>query len=137
MKKAILLLFLFSCVGGYSCNVVIAWNGDKILVGNNEDWFDLNAKYWYEPVAEKHKYGAVFFGFKKDGKFAHGGDVKSVYSNVFDLTNKRIDNYYLYDFTKSHLIDLGENVNCDANRTYLFKDIFQKRFSEVKASQPE
>lgn len=278
MKKAILLLFFFLWVSGYSCTVVIAWNGDNILVGNNEDWFDLNAKYWYEPVTEKHKYGAVYFGFKKDGKFAQGGmnekglffdglyiekvnldkstrtgkkaapqhvfkemlhnaetveealeylepyfipfiknaqiviadskgdyailnvngitrrrlekekyvlisnfpaeqmtpkpnsdptfeeanqylmnsgpiststiksilnichqdgEVKSVYSNVFDLTNRRIDNYYLFDFTKSHVIDLVENVNCDANKTYLFKEIFQKRYEEVKATNKD
>lgn len=258
--------------------MVIAWNGDRILVGNNEDWYDLNAKYWYESASEKYKYGAILFGFKKDGKFAQGGmndkglffdglyidkvkldkstrsgkkaapqhifrqmlhnaetveealeylepyfipfiknaqiviadskgdyavlnvngitrrrlekekyvlisnfpaeqmtpkpntdptfeeanqylvnlssistseikntlnichqngDVKSVYSNVFDLTNKRIDNYYLYDFTKSHVIDLREKVNCDANRTYLFKEIFQKRFSEAKSTRPD
>ena len=53
--------------------VVIEWKGDRVWVGNNEDWYDLDAKYWYEPASKKESYGAVFFGFKGEGKFAQGG----------------------------------------------------------------
>lgn len=67
-----LLIFLQPIAAG-ACTVVIAWKGDRVWVGNNEDWFDLDAKYWYEPAGKKDKYGAVFFGFKGEGKYAQGG----------------------------------------------------------------
>lgn len=66
----LLLLFTLPVL---SCTVVIAWDGERVIVGNNEDWFDLNAKYWYEPATKDGPYDSVFFGFKKDGKFAQGG----------------------------------------------------------------
>lgn len=68
-----LMLLLMIPLPALSCTVVIAWQGDRVIVGNNEDWFDTNAKYWYEPARKNESYGSVFFGFKKDGKFAQGG----------------------------------------------------------------
>jgi hypothetical protein len=65
------------------------------------------------------------------------GKVKSVYSNIFDLTDKRIENYYLYDFTNAHIIDLKEKVNCDENKTYLFQEIFRDRYNEVNSIDKE
>ena len=70
---ALTLLVLMFPTFIQACTVVIAWKGDRVWVGNNEDWFDLDAKYWYEPAGKKETYDAVFFGFKGEGKFAQGG----------------------------------------------------------------
>ncbi len=272
IKLFLVLIFCVLSSAAFSCTVVIAWDGEKVLVGNNEDWIKIDAKHWYEPADDESRYGAVFFGFKGDGKFAQGGmndkglffdglyiekvqlekstrmgkkaapqhvfkhmlhnaatveealqylepyfipfiknaqiviadqngdyavlnvngvtrrrlekethvlisnfpaeeighntdwdpvytkaleelegtqnitsslvtstlnichqegKVKSVYSNVLDLTNRRIVNYYLYDFENPHVIDLEQNLNCDPGRTYLFQDIFRDRYNEI------
>lgn len=278
VHRLLLLFFLAIHTIGNSCTVVIAWDGEKVLVGNNEDWFDLNAKYWLEPSDSKSKYDAVFFGFKKDGKFAQGGmnsqglffdglyidkvklekstrmgkkaapqhvfkkmlhnagtvqealdyldayfipfiksaqiviadrngdyailnvngitrrrlekekhvlisnfpaeeitpqtysdplfdealnllettsslthdiikntleichqdgKAKSIYSNVFDLTNQRITNYYLFDYDRPYVIDLKNKVNCEAGTVYYFKELFPDRFAFIEAREEE
>ena len=273
--KFLLSLVLFSIYNiGHSCTVVISWEGDKVLVGNNEDWVDMNAKYWYEPNDKKKKYGAVFFGFKKEGKYAQGGmnseglffdglyidklkleketrmgkkaapqhvfknmlhnastveealqylepyfipfiksvqiviadkngdyavlnvngitrrrvekekfvlisnfpaeeispksysdplydkaqaqlenseqfntddikntleichqegKVKSIYSNIFNLSDQHITNYYLYDFTKPYTIDVKNKVNCESDKKYFFAEIFPSRYATVES----
>ena len=272
------LIFFTFYNAGFSCTVVIAWEGDKVLVGNNEDWYDMNAKYWYEPSDKNNKYGAIFFGFKKEGKYAQGGmnseglffdglyiekiklekstrldkkaapqhvfkkmlhnastveealeylepyfipfiksvqiviadkkgdyavlnvngitrrrlekekfvlisnfpaeeispksysdpqfdkaqfelenstsfttdvikntlnichqngKVKSVYSNIFDLTDQRITNYYLYDFKQPYIIDVKNNINCEIDKEYLFAEIFPSKYEEVKSISNE
>ncbi len=79
MNRLIPLLFLVAyftiacCRQVSACTVVIGWQGDRVLVGNNEDWYDLDAKYWFEPRGGEVRYGAVFFGFRKDKQFAQGG----------------------------------------------------------------
>ncbi len=278
LKYFLLFLFLAVHAMGTSCTVVIAWDGEKVLVGNNEDWFDLQAKYWLEPRDAKSKYDALFFGFKKDGKYAQGGmnseglffdglyidkvklekatrlgkkaapqhvfkkmlhqastvqealdyldayfipfikssqiviadkhgdyavlnvngitrrrlekekyvlisnfpaeeitpqsysdplfdqaldllenaptltpDVikntleichqdgraKSIYSNVFDLTNQRITNYYLYDYDRPHVVDLRENLHCEPDTMYYFRELFPERYALIKAREED
>ncbi|PQB03536.1 linear amide C-N hydrolase [Aureitalea marina] len=78
-SKTFLRVFVLTCTilllptFSMACTVVIAWKGDRVWVGNNEDWYDLDAKYWYEAPGKKESYGAVFFGFKGEGKYAQGG----------------------------------------------------------------
>ena len=57
----------------YSCTVVLAREGDRMLVGNNEDRFKNNAKYWYEAPEDGESYSALFFGFKGGVRYALGG----------------------------------------------------------------
>lgn len=45
----------------------------QVLVGYNEDWYQSNAKYWFEYPSKREKYGAVFFGFGGEFKIAQGG----------------------------------------------------------------
>jgi predicted choloylglycine hydrolase len=76
MRILLAFILLITLTGGTAlraCTVVIAWKGDKVWVGNNEDWFDPRGKYWYEPAGKNDRFGAVFFGFKNEGKYAQGG----------------------------------------------------------------
>lgn len=65
------LLSILTDTGG--CTVVLAWSGDQVWVGNNEDWYKTKAKYWYEPSGKKGPHGALFFGFRGEGRYAQGG----------------------------------------------------------------
>lgn len=61
-------------VNAYPCTIIIGFKNGKVLVGNNEDWYKSNSKYWYElPEKNNEKYKSYFFGFEGDGKFAQGG----------------------------------------------------------------
>lgn len=75
MKKTITsLTLLLYLVNAYPCTIIIGFKNGKVLVGNNEDWYKSNAKYWFEkPKKKEEKYTAYFFGFQGDGKFAQGG----------------------------------------------------------------
>ncbi|WP_299272623.1 carcinine hydrolase/isopenicillin-N N-acyltransferase family protein [uncultured Psychroserpens sp.] len=75
MKNRVIFLFFLLCIlKVHSCTIVIGYKNGKVLVGNNEDWYKSNAKYWYEvPKNSEEKYKSFFFGFKGDGKFAQGG----------------------------------------------------------------
>lgn len=72
-------LFFFTCLfitvpEVNACAIVIGYKDGRVLVGNNEDWYESDAKYWFEfPKKEGEQYASYFFGFKGDGKFAQGG----------------------------------------------------------------
>ena len=57
----------------HACTVIIGWDGDRVLVGNNEDWLKYDAKYWYEEPGKDDRYGALLFGFRGNGTFGQGG----------------------------------------------------------------
>jgi hypothetical protein len=75
MKKCIIfiiaLIIMFQASDlAYSCTIFNASDGNKVLVGNNEDGFNTDAKMWFLP-GEKGSHGAVFFGF--DDAWVQGG----------------------------------------------------------------
>jgi hypothetical protein len=45
------------------CTIVAICRDNMVLVGNNEDWSDPDAKVWLQSP-EKDKYGRIYFGFK-------------------------------------------------------------------------
>lgn len=67
------VFFFLPAFSAFSCTVVLAWEGDQVWAGNNEDWYKTDAKYWYEPAGKEKAYGALFFGFRGDGRVAQGG----------------------------------------------------------------
>ena len=73
MKKYVSLILLFFILlinnWAYSCSIFEVSSGEKTLVGNNEDWIDMDCNdsmVWFLPAAED-KYGRVFFGWKGAG----------------------------------------------------------------------
>ncbi len=75
MKYLLLIAcLLISVLEANACAIVIGYKNGRVLVGNNEDWYESDAKYWFEfPKKEDERYASYFFGFEGDGKFAQGG----------------------------------------------------------------
>jgi predicted choloylglycine hydrolase len=55
-----------------ACTIVTMAKGDRVLIGNNEDWTDTWTKMWFYPAANG-EYGRVCFGFTRDFSMAQGG----------------------------------------------------------------
>ncbi len=49
----------------YSCTIISASIGDKVLFGNNEDYNNPNTCYWTEP-GDSESYGCLYLGFEND-----------------------------------------------------------------------
>ena len=76
MKTLLLLtFFILSSASVNGCFIIISKKDGRVLVGNNEDWYHSDAKYWIEaPIArKKEKFAALFFGFKGELTTAQGG----------------------------------------------------------------
>ena len=72
-----------------SCTGIVLQDGERVLVGNNEDWFNPRSKIWFaQPVADR--YGSVFFGF--DNYLPHGGmNQKGLFFDAFALKSKAFE----------------------------------------------
>ncbi len=64
---------LLASFSSKACYFIIGKKNGQVLVGYNEDWYQSNAKYWFEYPSKREKYGAVFFGFGGEFKIAQGG----------------------------------------------------------------
>ncbi len=53
-----------------ACTILIATDGDRVLVGNNEDWIDPNGRINFVP-ASPGRYGMIYFSHS--GTFPQGG----------------------------------------------------------------
>jgi hypothetical protein len=66
-KRLVLLLALVSTVAAVrdaqACTAFMVADGDKVLVGNNEDFNRPHTRMWFIP-AEKGQYGRVYFGYE-------------------------------------------------------------------------
>lgn len=71
---ALFLCLLLGIFETKACTIIIGYKNGKVLVGNNEDWYHSDAKYWFEvPEDRGEQYAACFFGFEGEGRFAQGG----------------------------------------------------------------
>src|ERR1043166_107931 len=74
MKKilaTLITIFAYSITPSKSCTIFIDANGNKVLVGNNEDYIPtLNTFLWVRPHT-KNNNGYVFWGFEE--KYPEGG----------------------------------------------------------------
>lgn len=73
MKTLLSISILLASFYSEACYFILGKKNGQVLVGYNEDWYQSNAKYWFEHPSKKEKYGAVFFGFGGEFKFAQGG----------------------------------------------------------------
>lgn len=75
MKRFLFLSLLLIAFSSEACFIIVGRKNGRVLVGNNEDWYQSDAKYWVErPRPGKgEKYAALFFGFKGEFKTAQGG----------------------------------------------------------------
>jgi hypothetical protein len=93
MKKYILLLSAFCLIltsqRALACTGLVVQDGERVLVGNNEDWFNPRTKIWFiQPVGDR--YGSVFFGF--DNYWPQGGmNQKGLFFDGFALKPKAVD----------------------------------------------
>lgn len=71
MMLVLTLLFL-ARQGALACTVVTFSDGKTVLVGNNEDYSDPNAKVWFIP-ASADKHGRICWGFDAGFEIAQGG----------------------------------------------------------------
>lgn len=54
-----------------SCTIFSASVGDKVLFGNNEDYYKPTTYLWTEPATNEN-YGCVYLGFKD---YSHQGGI--------------------------------------------------------------
>jgi hypothetical protein len=93
MKRYVILLstfcFLLMSQQASACTGLVVQDGERVLVGNNEDWFNPRTKIWYvQPVGDRH--GSVFFGF--DNYWPQGGmNQKGLFFDGFALKPKAVD----------------------------------------------
>ena len=93
MKKTFILLlafcFLLMSRLVLACTGLVVQDGERVLVGNNEDWFNPRTKIWFiQPVNDR--YGSVFFGF--DNFWPQGGmNQKGLFFDAFALKPKEVD----------------------------------------------
>ena len=73
-----------------ACTGLVVQDGERVLVGNNEDWFNPRAKIWFILPAHD-RYGSVFFGF--DNFWPQGGmNQKGLFFDAFALKPKTVEN---------------------------------------------
>ena len=70
MRWTVLVSTLFLAGPARPCTVFLVSDGTRVLVGNNEDYFDPATRMWFVP-AEGGKRGRVYFGFANG--FPQGG----------------------------------------------------------------
>ena len=93
MKKyvTILSVFCFVLAGGRApaCTGLVLQDGERVLVGNNEDWSNPRTKIWFiQPI--NGRYGSVFFGF--DNYWPQGGmNQKGLFFDAFALKQKAVE----------------------------------------------
>jgi hypothetical protein len=105
MKYFILLsIVCFSLVGSaaLACTGFVLQDGERVLVGNNEDWFNPRSKIWFvQPVNDR--YGSVFFGF--DDFWPQGGmNQKGLFFDAFALKPKTVEETVTKPRYKGNLI---------------------------------
>ena len=72
IKNLILTTFLLLfVVPVFSCLIVVLEDGDRVLVGNHEDWYARDARVVFNPP-DSSAFGHVLFDFASEG-FAQGG----------------------------------------------------------------
>ena len=86
----VMLAFCFILTGraAMACTGLVVQDGERVLVGNNEDWFNPRTKIWFiQPL--NGRYGGVFFGF--DDFSAQGGmNQKGLFFDGFALEPKAV-----------------------------------------------
>ena len=72
----------------WACTGLVMQDGGRVLVGNNEDWFNPRTKIWFiQPI--NGRYGSIFFGF--DNFWAQGGmNQKGLFFDGFALKPKPV-----------------------------------------------
>jgi penicillin V acylase-like amidase (Ntn superfamily) len=75
LRNFTFLLILIPSIAGTikitsACTIFTILNDDKVLFGNNEDWYNPNTYIWFD-LPEKNKFGGVYLGF--DDFFPQGG----------------------------------------------------------------
>ena len=93
MKKYIILLSAFCLLlmtpPASACTGLVVQDGERVLVGNNEDWFNPRSKIWFiQPV--NNRYGSVIFGF--DNYWPQGGmNQAGLFFDGFALKSKAVE----------------------------------------------
>ena len=87
MKKCLglmVLVGLFLTFGqAWACTGLVVTDGDQVLVGNNEDYFNPRTKIWFvQPV--KDRYGSIAFGYD-DLRSQGGMNQKGLFFDAYAL----------------------------------------------------
>lgn len=85
---AIGFLIGFSYLPVAACTGIVVNDDSRVLVGNNEDWYNMRTKVWFvQPINDR--YGCVFFGF--DNLNPQGGmNQKGLFFDIYALREKEI-----------------------------------------------
>ena len=92
MKPFLLLtIWILVCLSNHpaaACTGIVVDDGTRVLVGNNEDWFNMRTKVWFiQPM--QNRYGCVFFGF--DNLRPQGGmNQKGLFFDIYALREREI-----------------------------------------------
>ncbi len=93
MKSHFILLTAFCLVllslPAAACTGLVLQDDERVLVGNNEDWFNPRTKIWFiQPAGDR--YGSVIFGF--DNYYPQGGmNQKGLFFDGFALKSKPVE----------------------------------------------
>jgi hypothetical protein len=72
----------------WACTGLVVTDGDRVLVGNNEDYHNPRAKIWFIQPA-KDRYGSIAFGFD-DLRSQGGMNQKGLFFDAFALKPKEV-----------------------------------------------
>ncbi len=67
-----MVLLCAFCYPSHACFILVLSDGQKVLVGNHEDWFDQDAQVIVYPADAGRRYASVVFTFASEG-WAQGG----------------------------------------------------------------
>ncbi|MFX0085508.1 MAG: hypothetical protein ACFFAU_07530 [Candidatus Hodarchaeota archaeon] len=115
LSTFILLLVLIPFIAGSiktasACTIFTISNGDKVLFGNNEDWYNPNTYIWFD-LPEKDKFGRVYLGF--DDLFPQGGTNENGLCFDANALPKMTLNYHPELLSSSKWIALHIIERCD------------------------
>ncbi len=82
----IVMIALFATQLASACTGIVVSDRDQVLVGNNEDWFNMRTKIWFTQPAVG-RYGGVYFGF--DNLSPQGGmNQQGLFFDIFALRER-------------------------------------------------
>ncbi|MCB0548836.1 MAG: linear amide C-N hydrolase [Phaeodactylibacter sp.] len=130
MKKLIpSLILIFTFHAAFPCLIVVVTDGQRVLVGNHEDWFARDARARFEPATDT-TYGMVVFDFESEGYAQGGMNTEGLFFDgtatpfvPLDLSGKKDCNCYIWTEVLQHCSNVEEAI--EFIRPYRLPDLEQ------------
>jgi len=137
MKKittiALIVGYILAGTPLLACTAFIAYRGDTVFAGNNEDYINPLTKVWFEPRVHG-KYGKVYFGrvyFGFDNFWSQGGmNDQGLFFDGFATRTKKIKNSIHKPKYPANLIDKVMAECATVNEVLRIFDRYNLQFME-------